>query len=85
MVRVATRDDRVVADFSARLPGRGGYLHPRRECLERFMKAKVKVFRSLKRAIDPAERRAIVEKIERARSEKPAAGIVTACSTKLDG
>jgi predicted RNA-binding protein YlxR (DUF448 family) len=53
----------VIADFSARLAGRGGYLHPRRECLDQFTRAKGREFRSLKRKIEPVERRAIVAAI----------------------
>ncbi len=53
----------VIADFSARLAGRGGYLHPRRECLDKFTRAKAREFRSLKRKIELAERCAIVAAI----------------------
>ena len=35
LLRVVAVDDEVVADPSARRPGRGAYLHPRRDCLER--------------------------------------------------
>jgi len=61
---LAALDGAVVADLSARLPGRGGYLHPRPECLEQFVKAKVREFRSLRRAIEPAQRRAIAQTIQ---------------------
>ena len=63
LVRLATLDGAVVADLTGRLPGRGGYLHPRRECLEQFLGSKVREFRSLQRRIDPAERRAIAQTI----------------------
>jgi len=63
LVRLATLDGAVVADLTGRLPGRGGYLHPRRECLEQFVGSKVREFRSLRRSIDPAERRAIAQTI----------------------
>jgi predicted RNA-binding protein YlxR (DUF448 family) len=63
MVRVGTLDGVVVADFAKRLKGRGGYLHPRRECLERFVNSKVKVFRSLRRKIDSGERDAVARAI----------------------
>ncbi|HXR44704.1 MAG TPA: YlxR family protein [Pseudolysinimonas sp.] len=32
LVRVVARDGRVVVDTTARLPGRGAWLHPSREC-----------------------------------------------------
>ncbi len=63
MVRLASLDGAIVADFGARLEGRGGYLHPRSECLARFVNSKVKVFRSLKRRIDLDERRKITDQI----------------------
>jgi predicted RNA-binding protein YlxR (DUF448 family) len=61
LTRLATRDGAVVADLAGRLPGRGAYLHRRPECLDRFVKSRVKVFRSLGRGIDRAQRQAIVE------------------------
>ena len=61
LVRLATLDGAVVVDANARLQGRGGYLHPTHECIERFVNSKVRVFRSLKRRIDLSERRAVVE------------------------
>jgi len=64
MVRIAARvGGPLQADFSARLPGRGGYLHPRADCLARFLKSKVKVFRSLRRGMDQQERMSIVKLI----------------------
>ena len=48
-------------DLSGEGQGRGGYLHPRRECLERFAGLKVAKFTSLRRAIDRAERGALVK------------------------
>ena len=64
MVRIVKRDGEVQADFSARLPGRGAYLHPQAECLDRFVKSKVKVFRSLGRRIEQHERLAMVRLIK---------------------
>jgi predicted RNA-binding protein YlxR (DUF448 family) len=63
LVRLATLDGAVVADFEGRLEGRGGYLHPNRDCLEAFVRSKVKVFRSLKRRIESSERRSIAQAI----------------------
>jgi len=52
MVRVAATGAAVTLDPQGRLGGRGAYLHQRPECLERFVKSKVREFRSLKRRID---------------------------------
>jgi len=43
-------------DFDAQRPGRGAYLHPAFECVERFVGLKVKEFRALKRRIEPSAR-----------------------------
>lgn len=56
LVRVAARPEGVMLDLSGKLGGRGGYLHPRRACLELFVKAKVSRFNSLRRSLDRAER-----------------------------
>jgi predicted RNA-binding protein YlxR (DUF448 family) len=56
MVRIAVVNDHVEVDFEARRPGRGAYLHPAVECVERFVGLKVKEFRALKRKIDGPER-----------------------------
>ena len=52
MVRLAAADGVVRPDEHRRLGGRGGYLHPRRECLERFARARTREFRSLRVALD---------------------------------
>jgi len=57
LVRVAALPQGgVMVDLEGRLGGRGGYLHPRPECLERFVKAKVSRFNSLGRSLDRTER-----------------------------
>ena len=56
MVRVAARSDGVTIDWNGKLGGRGGYLHPCRQCLELFVKAKVSRFNSLGRGLDRDER-----------------------------
>ncbi len=61
MVRLAIANGNIVIDFERRVPGRGGYLHPRAQCLERFVTSKAKEFRSLRRRIDRAERARIVD------------------------
>jgi predicted RNA-binding protein YlxR (DUF448 family) len=65
MIRIAVVNDHVEADFDARRPGRGAYLHPALECVERFVGLKVKEFRALKRKIEPAERLEIASAIKR--------------------
>ncbi len=56
LVRVAARFEGVTIDLSGKLGGRGGYLHPHRQCLELFVKAKVSRFNSLGRGLDRDER-----------------------------
>ncbi len=56
MVRLAVERGQVMADFEARRPGRGGYLHPRAECLEKFINSKQREFRSLHRRIEREDR-----------------------------
>lgn len=57
----AAKGSAVSWDLGGVAGGRGGYLHPRRECLERFAGLKVEKFTSLRRAIDRAERGALVK------------------------
>jgi predicted RNA-binding protein YlxR (DUF448 family) len=52
MVRLAAIDGAVRVDEARRLGGRGGYLHPRRECLDRFARTKTREFRSLRVPLD---------------------------------
>jgi predicted RNA-binding protein YlxR (DUF448 family) len=64
MVRIAVVNGNVEVDFDARQEGRGGYLHPTVECIERFVVSKVKVFRSLRRKIERPERDKIAAAIK---------------------
>jgi predicted RNA-binding protein YlxR (DUF448 family) len=64
MVRIAVVNGQVEVDFDARRTGRGGYLHPTVECVERFVVSKVKVFRSLRRKIERSERDKIAAAIK---------------------
>jgi predicted RNA-binding protein YlxR (DUF448 family) len=64
MVRIAVVNDHVEVDLQARRPGRGAYLHPAVECVERFVGLKVKEFRALKRKIDGPERLQIAAAIK---------------------
>jgi len=59
MVRLAAVGGVVRADEDRRLGGRGGYLHARRECLERFARARTREFRSLRIALDRGARESI--------------------------
>lgn len=61
MVRLAAMRDSVRVDAARRLGGRGGYLHPRRECLENFARGKLRVFRSLRVAVDREARSSITQ------------------------
>ena len=56
MVRLAAVSGVVRADEDRRLGGRGGYLHARRECLERFARARTREFRSLRVVLDRGTR-----------------------------
>jgi predicted RNA-binding protein YlxR (DUF448 family) len=64
MVRIAVVNGQVSADFEARETGRGGYLHPTVECVERFVGSKVKEFRALRRKIERPERLQIAAAIK---------------------
>jgi predicted RNA-binding protein YlxR (DUF448 family) len=64
MVRIAVVDDHVEVDFEARRSGRGGYLHPTVECVERFVGLKIKEFRALRRRIERPERLQIAAAIK---------------------
>ena len=56
MVRIAVVNGNVEVDFEARREGRGAYLHPAAECVERFVTSKVKEFRALRRKIERQQR-----------------------------
>jgi predicted RNA-binding protein YlxR (DUF448 family) len=64
MVRIAVVNDHVEVDFEGRRVGRGGYLHPTLECVERFVGLKVKEFRALRRKIERPERLEIAAAIK---------------------
>ncbi|MGH7780721.1 MAG: YlxR family protein [Candidatus Binataceae bacterium] len=63
MVRVAIRDGLAVLDEDGNIAGRGGYLHRSPECLERFVKSKVRRFKSLRSGIDKEQRMRIAQSI----------------------
>ncbi|HWJ40560.1 MAG TPA: DUF448 domain-containing protein, partial [Candidatus Limnocylindrales bacterium] len=64
MLRIAVVNGHVEVDFEARREGRGGYLHPKLECVERFVVSKVKEFRALRRKIERSERDQIAAAIK---------------------
>jgi len=72
MVRIVAAAGGVQPDFEGRKPGRGGYLHPQHECLERFIRSKVREFRSLRVKIDRERRTFVVETIRKHLDRKPA-------------
>lgn len=72
MVRIAVVEGSPRPDFEGTKSGRGGYLHQRDECLERFVKSKAREFKSLRMKIDRDRRRAIVEAIKERLDRKPA-------------
>jgi|HubBroStandDraft_6_1064221.scaffolds.fasta_scaffold303104_2 predicted RNA-binding protein YlxR (DUF448 family) len=63
MTRMTMADGVVILDAISQRPGRGGYLHEQADCLERFVRSRVKEFRSLRRAVPLAERRRIADLI----------------------
>jgi predicted RNA-binding protein YlxR (DUF448 family) len=64
MIRIAIVNGKVEADFTARQPGRGGYLHPTAKCADKFAVSKVKEFRALRRKIDSSDRHLIATAIK---------------------
>ena len=64
MLRIAVVNGQVEVDFEARREGRGGYLHPTDECVQRFVVSKVKEFRALRRKIERSERDQIAAAIK---------------------
>ena len=64
MVRLAAVEGVVRVDSRRRLGGRGGYLHPRRECLDRFARARAREFRSLRVALDRGTRELITQMLQ---------------------
>ena len=65
MVRLAATDGVVRVDERRRLGGRGGYLHTRRECLERFAHTRTREFRSLRVVLDRGARDLITGMLKR--------------------
>ena len=64
MVRLAAVDGVVRADEDRRLGGRGGYLHARRECLDRFARSRTREYRSLRVVLDRGARDLITRMLQ---------------------
>src|SRR5437870_7537267 len=60
MLRIVVVNGVAMIDAKRRLAGRGGYLHRDETCLQKFVRSKVREFRSLKRKLAPDDRRQIV-------------------------
>lgn len=65
MIRLTVREGMIRLDDAGTAPGRGGYLHPEPNCIEKFVASKVKEFRSLRSRIERSERLRIAETIKR--------------------
>ena len=64
MVRVAAVRGAVLVDERRRLGGRGGYLHPRRACLDGFLRGRARGLRSLRIALDRRGRESITRMLQ---------------------
>jgi predicted RNA-binding protein YlxR (DUF448 family) len=64
MTRIVANHGMVSIDNSGSALGRGGYLHPEPQCLEKFAASRVKEFRSLKSSIDRDQRRRIIDAVK---------------------
>lgn len=65
MIRLTVREGMIRLDDAGTAPGRGGYLHPEPNCIEKFVASKVKEFRSLRSRIERSERLRIAGTIKR--------------------
>jgi predicted RNA-binding protein YlxR (DUF448 family) len=63
MTRISAVNGYIEFDPNGTAGGRGGYLHSRLECVEKFKSSRIRQFRSLGRAISLDERRRIAELI----------------------
>jgi hypothetical protein len=75
MARVTIIGNALALDEGLRQRGRGGYLHRADDCLSKFVRSRVKEFRSLQRAVAPDERLRIAELIRGAAGERRTARI----------
>jgi uncharacterized protein len=63
MLRIAVCGDTLTLDEEGRMPGRGAYLHYRNRCITDFVHSRARDLRSLRRRINPDERRKLAEVI----------------------
>jgi predicted RNA-binding protein YlxR (DUF448 family) len=75
MMRIALVNEVPVIDDERRFAGRGGYLHRDDACLEKFVRSKVREFRSLGCKLTPDDRRRLTEAIRIAAGELESVGI----------
>jgi predicted RNA-binding protein YlxR (DUF448 family) len=61
MVRLTMLGEALVLDDTIRRGGRGGYLHPTECCLRKFVRSRVREFRSFRRVVSRDERSRIAE------------------------
>jgi len=64
MLRLAAVHGVVRMDERRRLGGRGGYLHPRRGCMDRFVRGRTREIRSLRIALDRSGRELITRMLQ---------------------
>jgi predicted RNA-binding protein YlxR (DUF448 family) len=62
LLRVVREGEALRLDLLRRAGGRGGYLHPRAECLARFARRKGQL-RSLRAAVDRAPRSTLIAQV----------------------
>jgi predicted RNA-binding protein YlxR (DUF448 family) len=66
MIRIAVAQNEIRVDELQTMAGRGGYLHSEEACLRKFVRSKVREFRSIRRKIPLDERERITELIRSA-------------------
>jgi predicted RNA-binding protein YlxR (DUF448 family) len=73
MIRIAVAQNEIRVDELQAMTGRGGYLHREEACLRKFVRSKVREFRSIRRKIPLDERERITELIRSAAGERQTA------------
>jgi predicted RNA-binding protein YlxR (DUF448 family) len=63
MLRVGMDRGLLIVDEEGRMQGRGGYLHRREECINKFVRSKAKELRSLKHKASQEEKLQLAEAI----------------------
>jgi len=70
MIRIAASNGAPRIDFESRAPGRGGYLHPSDECIQRFASSKMREVRSLGMKLDRTQRMELANNIRKQLASK---------------